>query len=142
MNKQTLRKSNHKVYLRLYKLEWTTKYRYKAFRQLKYKNLAEACIRRAACRHGIEFISLSVMPDHVHSIANLPKGIPEEKALQILKGCSAYFFFKNAEKFRLRYPQGHLWARNGTIISTGYSDLQTAINYVEKQAEHHAVTFV
>jgi len=141
MNKQTLQKSNHKVYLRLYKLEWTTKYRYNAFRQLKYKNLVEACTRRAAYRHEIVFISLSVMPDHVHPVANLPKGMPEEKALQILKGCSAYFFFENAENFRLRYPRGHLWAKNGTIISTGYSDLQTAVNYVEKQAEHHSVVF-
>ena len=141
MNQTTLRKANHKVFLRICKLEWTTKYRYKAFGQLKYKNLAEACVRKAACRHGIEIISLKVMPDHVHSIVILPKGMLEEKALQILKGCSSYYFFRNAEKFRLRYPQGHLWARNGTIISTGYSDLQTAINYIEKQEEHHSVVF-
>ena len=138
---QTLRKSNHKVYLRLCKLEWTTKYRYNAFRQLKYKNLAEACIRKAAHRHGIQIISLGVMPDHVHSVVELPKGMKEEKAMQIMKGASSYYFFRNAEKFRLRYPQGHLWARNGTIISTGYSDLQSSVDYVERQKEHHNVAF-
>ena len=138
---QTLRKSNHKVYLGLYKLEWTTKYRYNVFRQLKYKNLAEACIRKAANRHHIGIITLNVMPDHVHSVVELPKGMEEEKAMQIMKGASAYYFFKNAENFRLRYPQGHLWAKNGTIISTGYSDLQSSIDYVERQEQHHQVAF-
>ena len=140
-NKTKYEKGNHIVGISMWEFEWCPKYRYKMFKKWKYKKLIEACIRRAAYRHGIKFISLSVMPDHVHSIANLPKGMQEERALQILKGCSAYYFFKNAEKFRLRYPQGHLWAKNGTIISTGYSDLQTAINYVEKQAEHHGVAF-
>ena len=138
---QTLRKSNHKVCLRLCKLEWTTKCRYNAFRQLKYKNLVEACIGKAAHRHNMRIMPIGVMPGHVHTIVELPKGMKDEKAMQIMKGASSYCFFRNAEKFGLRYPQGHLWARSGAIISTGYSDLESSVDYAERQKEHRNVAF-
>jgi putative transposase len=123
----------------LWHLVWCTKYRYKAFRKLHYKNLADACIRKSASMHGIEIIELRVMPEHVHLIIRLPTRLSIEEALQILKGGSAYRFFKNAPKMRLRYPRGHLWSKGKFYTTIGYSDYPTTLNYVINQEQHHAL---
>lgn len=59
------------------------------FAKLEYKNLCEACIRKIAIAHVIEIRVINVMPDHVHVLVTLPKGMTPEKALQLLKGGSA-----------------------------------------------------
>ena len=99
---------NHKVGMNFWHINWQTKYRYKMFAKFEYKNLCEACIRKAASRHKIEIHFITVMPDHIHSLVTLPKGMTDEKVMQLLKGGSSYSFFKNHPKARLRYPQGHL----------------------------------
>jgi len=61
----------------------------------KWENmkLVEACIRWAAHRHGIRIIAIRVLPEHVHMVVLLPKGMNEEKAVQLLKGASAWRLF-------------------------------------------------
>ena len=86
------------------------------FAKFKYKNLCEACVRKAAKRHNIKIHILRVMPDHLHTLVTLPKGMSDVKAMQLLKGCSSHTFFKNHPKARLRYPQGHLWSRGGSAV--------------------------
>ena len=130
---------NHKVGINFWHLEWVTKYRYNIFSKFKYKNLCEACIRKVANRHNIEVHILSVMPDHVHVLVTLPKGMNNEKALQLLKGASAYLFFRNHPKARLRYPQGHLWGRGGCAVTVGYNQFSETEQYILNQAKHHAV---
>ena len=63
----------------------------------------------------------------------------KEKAMQLLKGCSAYTFFKNHPKARLRYPQGHLWSRGGTAVTVGYNQLSDTVKYILEQAKHHGI---
>ena len=122
----------------LWHIVWCTKYRYKAFSKFKHKNLAQACVRKAASSHGIKIIELKIMPDHVHIITRLPTRMCIEDALQILKGKSAYIFFKNAPRMRLRYPQGHLWSKGKFYSTIGYSDFPTTLDYVKNQEQHHA----
>ncbi len=129
---------NHKVGINFWHLTWQTKYRYKMFAKFEYKNLCEACIRKVAHRHNIEIRVINVMPDHLHLIATLPKGMSDEEAMRILKGGSAYIFFKNHPKARLRYPQGHLWSRGGSAVTVGYNQLSDTEQYILNQAEHHA----
>jgi putative transposase len=123
----------------LWHLVWCTKYRYKVFRKFHHKNLAEACIRRAANRHNIQIIEIKVMPEHVHLIIRLPPCLSIEKALQILKGGSAHIFFRNAPKMRLRYPRGALWSKGKFYSTIGYSDYPTTLDYVINQEQHHAL---
>jgi len=130
---------NHKVGINIWHLEWVTKYRYKMFGKFEYKNLCEACIRKVAKRHNIKIHIISVMPDHVHALVTFPKGMTEEKALQLLKGGSAYLFFKYHEKARLRYPQGHLWSRGGCAVTVGYNQFSDTERYILEQAKHHAI---
>ena len=77
---------NHKVGINFWHLTWQTKYRYKMFAKFEYKNLAEACIRKAAFRHSIKIHIIKVMPDHLHTLVTLPKGMTDEDAMHLLKG--------------------------------------------------------
>ena len=130
---------NHKVGMNFWHMTWQTKYRYKMFAKFEYKNLCEACIRRAAFRNGIKIWIINVMPDHVHALVTLPKGMNDEIAFQRLKGGSSNSFFKNHPKARLRYPQGHLWSRGGTAVTVGYNQLSDTVLYILNQAKHHGL---
>lgn len=129
---------NHKVGINFWHLTWQTKYRYKMFAKFEYQHLCEASIRKAAYGHNIKIHLINVMPDHLHLIATLPKGMSDEEAMRLLKGGSAYVFFKNHPKARLRYPQGHLWSRGGSAVTVGYNQLSDTVQYILEQAKHHA----
>ena len=135
-------RNNHSVGDSFWHLEWCPKYRYNMFKKDQYKNLVEACIRKAASEHNIKIIEISVMPNHIHLIVKIALTITVSKVLQLLKGRSAYLFFKNHERARLRYPKGHLWSRGKFATSVGYSDIPATINYIQNQAEHHNLASV
>ena len=135
-------RNNHSVGNSFWHFEWCPKYRYKIFRKFKYKNLVEACIRKSACENGIKIVEISVMPDHLHLIAKIPLTMTPSKALQFLKGRSAYLFFRAQPKTRLRYPKGHLWSRGKFATSVGYSDIPTTSTYIQNQETKHKVEFL
>ena len=134
-----LKHYNHKVGINFWHMNWQTKYRYNMFAKFKYKSLCEASIRKVAQKHNIELRIINVMHDHVHLISTLPKGMNDEKAMQLLKGGSAYIFFKNHPKARLRYPKGHLWSRGGSAVTVGYNQLADTEQYILDQAMHHGL---
>ena len=123
----------------LWHIMFCTKYRYNMFAKPKYKNLCKACIRKVACKHNIDIVELKIMPDHVHMIIRLPTMLPISKALMLLKGGSAYIFFRNHEKARLRYPRGHLWSKGKFYTTVGYTDLPSTLDYIRNQEHHHAL---
>lgn len=128
----------HSVGVVMFHLEWCTKYRYKMFAKIKYKNLLGACIRRSASRNNIKIIDLDVQPEHVHCVVEVSFVMSASRALQFLKGGSSKLFFEFHEKARLRYPRGHLWSRGKFASSVGFVQLDTIRNYVRNQDEHHA----
>ena len=131
-------RNHHSIGDSIWHMEWCPKYRYQMFRKFKYKNLIAACIRKAATEYCIKILILNVMPDHLHTVIKLPLTMTPSKALQLLKGKSAYLFFRVHPKARLRYPKGHLWSRGKFATSIGYSDLPTTLRYVLNQENHHA----
>ena len=133
---------SHTVGDSMWHLEWCPKYRYEMFRKLKYKNLAEGCIRKAANEHKIEIIELSVMPDHVHCEVSIPLTMTPSKALQLIKGRRSYVFFRAHPRARLRYPQGHLWSRGKFAASIGYSDVEKTRTYIRNQEIKHGFDFL
>ena len=118
-------------------LEWYTKYRYKMFGKIEYRNLVSACIRRAASLHQIKIIELNVQPEHVHCIVSFEFVLSASKVLQILKGLSAKIFFEHHAKARLRYPRGHLWSRGKFASSVGFVQLDIVQDYIRTQDIHH-----
>src|SRR3989344_6573541 len=99
-NYMALKKYSHKVGINYWHIVFATKYRYKMFQKFKQKSLAEAAVRNVACRHNIRIHVMYVMPEHVHMLVTLPHGMNDSRALMLLKGGSAYLFFKNHEKSR------------------------------------------
>jgi putative transposase len=137
----TINHYSHKRGTNFWHLEWCPKYRYEMMRKLENKNLVEAAIRKAAHEHRITIHYLVAMPDHVHALVTLPHGMNDSDAFQVLKGRSAYILFRVKNKFRLRYPKGHFWSPGGFAVTVGYNDLNSMIDYIEGQADHHGVTF-
>jgi putative transposase len=136
---QTLKNFSHKVGLNFWHIEFATKYRYKMFVKFKQHNIINACIRKICKNHAIVIHTLSVMPEHIHMMVTLPHNITESKALQLIKGGSAYLFFKNHSNSRMRLPRGHLWSAGGCAITVGYNEFATVENYIKNQSEHHAL---
>ena len=136
-----LRRMSHKVGLNFWHMEWCTKYRYKMMRKLTNKNLVEATIRKAAHEHKIKVHELTLLTEHIHMLVTLPNAMTDSRALQLLKGRSAYLIFKNKEKYRLRYPKGHFWAPSSCAITVGYNDIETCRKYIQEQEKHHNVVF-
>ena len=140
--KLELVRSSHSVGRNLWVFEWCTKYRYKMMRKLGNRNLVAACIRQAAHRHGIKIIELSVLPDHIHMVALLPKGMDDIEAAKLMKGASARKLFEVKERFTLRYPRRHFWSRGYFSHTVGVTDLQTQVDYVRNQEFHHGTLFL
>jgi putative transposase len=130
-------KQNRSVGIAFWHIQFCTKYRFKMFSKLKYKNLIQACIKRVCFKHNIKIIVLNVLPDHIHLIAKVSVNSNPSKLLQLIKGGSSYLFFKYHPKARFRYPCGHLWSPGKFIASVGFTDLDFTISYVLHQEEHH-----
>ena len=135
----TLKNYSHKVGVNYWHIEFASKYRYQMFGKFKQKNLVAACIRKVAHNHEIKIHTLTVMPEHVHMLVTLPHGMTDSKALLLLKGGSAYLFFKYHEKSRLRLPKGHLWSAGGCAVTVGYNEFSTVEKYIKNQETHHAL---
>jgi len=142
MNVNQYKKINHSVGVVMLHLEWCTKYRYKIFRKLKYKNLITACIRKSALGNHIKIIEIDVQPDHVHCVVEVSFVMSASKTLQILKGGSAFLFFKFHPKAKLRYPRGHLWSRGKFASTVGFVQLDVVKEYVRNQSIHHNTNFI
>jgi putative transposase len=140
--KHRLKKYSHKVGLNYWHFEWCTKYRYQMMKKYGNNNLVKAAILKTCNEYNIKVHILEVLPEHVHMLISLPKGMGTEKAFHRLKGRSAFLIFRNKPKFRLRYPQGHFWARGGCAITVGYNDFDSAMGYIKKQLEHHSVELI
>ncbi|MBC2697196.1 MAG: hypothetical protein HF975_05285 [ANME-2 cluster archaeon] len=74
-------------------------------------------------------------------MVTLPHNITESKGMQLIKGGSAYRFFKNHPNSRLRLPQGHLWSAGGCATTVGFNEYDTVFNYIQNQKEHHGIAF-
>ena len=127
----------HKVGVNVHHLEWCTKYRYKMFRQSKYKNLCEELLREIAQRHKMVIRELFVMPEHIHMSVECLPSISQSKALQLLKGNLSYKLFRANENFRLRYPQGHFFSPGAFASSVGYNTVDVVDNYIKNQEDVH-----
>ena len=84
---------------------------------------------------------LSVLPEHVHSLATLPNGMTDSKALGLLKGLSSYLIFRNLEHVALRYPKRHFCAPSSYSAMVGVNDLAACEAYIKNQEAHHNVGF-
>lgn len=135
-------RNNHSVGIAFWHIQFCTKYRYKMFSKIKYKNLIQACIRQTCTKHNIKIITINVMPEHVHMVVKTKVSVNPSKLVQLIKGASSYLFFRFHPKAKLRYPRRHLWSKGKFIASVGFTDLDFTISYVLHQEEHHGPSLI
>ena len=116
----------------VFHLTWIPKKRFKVLKQPRLFEACDASIRRAAARHGMTILELSVMPDHVHCIVVCLPRVSAADAARLLKGSSSYDMFRFEPKYRLRYPKGAFWARRYFVRTVSEVDLETVRRYVRE----------
>ena len=111
-----------------YHFVWIPKYR----RRILTGSVAaalEQLIYDIAKRNGIEIISLSIQPDHVHLFVSAPPRFSPAQLINLFKGYTAK---KLLELFpNLRTKHG-LWARSYYVGTAGSVTEQTIRRYIEK----------
>ena len=135
-------RSNHSVGVAFWHIQFCTKYRYKMFSKIKYKNLIQDCIRQTCIKHCIKIVEMSIMPEHIYMVVKTSVNVNPSKIVQLIKGASAYLFFRFHPKAKIRYPRGHLWSKGKFIASVGFTDLDFTISYVLHQEEHHGSSII
>jgi putative transposase len=122
--------SSHSIGQNLYHLEWCPKYRYNMFKREGNKKLCETILHEVATRHKINIAELSVMPDHIHMVVELPTTMSLSQAFHLLKGASSRELFKQIPIFQARYSKGHFWSPGKFYRTVGDADAETVIKYV------------
>jgi len=123
---------SHSIGSNVHHVEWCTKYRYRMLRNAFIREELRQILHIVASRYHIKIIACGIMPDHVHLVVQLHPSMSQSKAIQLLKGASSYEMFRRFPNFRLRYPQGHLWARGNFKDSVGRNTRENIERYVRE----------
>lgn len=110
---------------------WNTKYRYKMLAKQEYFVACEAILDRVARRYGFTLLAVSVMPTTVHVVVVCPHTLSASQVVFLLKGVSAHELCEFEPRFKLRYPQGHFWAKGYDVKPVSGLDVEKAIAYVK-----------
>ena len=127
----------HSVFQCVYHIEWCPKYRFNVFKKEGSKEDMENILQQVAKEYEMQIEELAVMPDHVHIVVHVAPSISLAKATNLLKGRSAYEYFKLHPNLRNRYTKGHLWSKGKFYRSVGSVDLETTKQYVRNQEDVH-----
>jgi putative transposase len=83
---------------------------------------------------GIPMLVNYVNADHVHALIDLPTGQTIEQVAQLLKGSSSHWINEH------RLVEGKFaWGRGYGAFSVSQSALDTVVQYINGQEEHHRV---
>ena len=117
---------------------FVSKYRYRMFKNPKTCKIIHDAICDSALRHGIGVKEFAIGEDfeHVHLEVDVPNTMSVARAVQLLKGYSAYVVFKEMPNHRLRYPRGHFWSEGYSNGSVGPQNEETIQNYIRKQDQY------
>ena len=123
---------NHSVGQNSFHFVWKLKYAFDSFKFLQLKKDCEAILKETAERYKILIHSLEIMSDHVHLFAELPSTISVSKALNLLKGYSAYRLFRKHPWLRNYFRRGHLWSPGKFFRSVGNVTAEAIKHYIEQ----------
>lgn len=120
----------HSVGQNTFHLVWKCKYAWDVFKFPWVRADCEAILHEAADRYSIEVHELQVMPDHIHCFIGLPSNISVAKALQLLKGYSAYKIFRKHTWLRRYFRKGHFWSPGKFFRSVGSVTSEAIQDYI------------
>ncbi len=123
---------SHSIGNNVHHIEWCTKYRYRMFQSPFIREELRTILHIVASRYHIKIIESGIMPDHIHLVVQLHPSMSQSEATRLLKGALSYEMFRRFPNFRLRYPQGHLWARGNFKDSVGRNTQDNIERYVRE----------
>jgi REP element-mobilizing transposase RayT len=77
-------------------------------------------------------IEIGGVEDHVHVLLSLPSTLSISKAVQLLKGNSSKWIHETFSEH-----QAFEWQEGYGAFSIGVSGIETTVDYIRRQAEHH-----
>ena len=122
----------HGVGQNSYHLVWKPKYSWDLFKFPWVKADCEAILNEAVLRYNMELHELEVMRDHVHCFVSIPPTMSVSKALNLLKGFSAYKLFRKHPWMRSYFRKGHLWSPGKFFRSVGNVTAEAIKNYISE----------
>lgn len=120
----------HAVGQNSFHLVWKPKYAWDVFKFSWVRKDCESILTEAAKRYGISIHELQVMPDHVHCFVEVPPTMSVSKALNLLKGYSAYKLFRKHSWLRRYFRKGHFWSPGKFFRSVGNVTAEAIQNYI------------
>jgi putative transposase len=134
---------SHGVGQNSYHLVWKPKYARNIFKFPWIKKDCEAILNEAALRYKIQVYELEVMEDHIHIFVEVPPTMSVSKALNLLKGFSAYKLFQKQPWLRRYFRKGHLWSPGKFFRSVGNVTAEAIKNYIAQSNRNaSAQTFI
>ena len=85
-----------------------------------------------AQENEMKAIEIGGMPDHIHILLSLPSTLSIAKAVQLIKGGSSKWVHDTFPEHRL-----FGWQAKYGAFSVSVSQLETIIQYIKGQEEHH-----
>ena len=122
----------HAVGQNSFHLVWKPKYCWDCFKFPWVRQDCEAILREAVKRYGMKLYELQVMPDHVHCFVEVPHTMSVSKALNLLKGFSAYKLFRKHKWLRTYFRKGHFWSPGKFFRSVGNVTAEGIKNYIAR----------
>lgn len=83
---------------------------------------------------GGEVLAVNAVSDHVHVAATIPPKVAVADWVKRVKGVSAY-------EINLRFPDSldsFHWQDSYGVLTFGAKNLDTVVDYIQRQKEHHA----
>ncbi len=111
-------------------LIWATKNRERVLFKNYGKQLFDHLINKGK-ESGVAFEKLTIQPEHVHALINLPTDRTLKDVMNKIKGGSSYWL--NKVVFQSKFS----WQRGYGAYSVSASQLETVKNYIDNQPEHH-----
>jgi putative transposase len=99
----------------------------------------EQFLREIALLHGMVIFELQVEADHIHLFVGLPPTMSVSRALQLLKGGSAYRLFRQHPWLRRHFRKGHFWSPGKFFRTVGNVTADVIAAYISDS--HHGWNF-
>lgn len=115
----------------LFHLIWSTKNQ-EPFIKKEIKHRFHSYIRTVIDREGAHLLFINGVEDHVHLLVALPLTILIPDLIVKIKPASSKWFTKTFPEIN-----GFKWQEGYGAFTVGKSNLQSVINYIENQEEHH-----
>ena len=126
---------SHGVGQNAFHLVWKPKYAKDPFKFAVVRGHCERFLREIAQENRMEVFELQVETDHVHMFVNLQPTMSVSKALQLLKGGSAFRLFRQHPWLRNHFRKGHFWSPGKFFRTVGNVTADVIAAYISDT--HH-----